>query len=226
MGAMLFLAACAGGGGGGAGREPDAWEEADTLPGGAGPTIRIVGTVRSLALEGGLYVIDGAGGTRYHPTNLPRAYRVDGKAIEADARRRDDVASIGMVGPMVELLRIRSRAAGGSVPAGLTGTSWRLRDLGGTLALDDVEATLEFVETGRAAGNASCNRFTGPVTVSGTSLGFGLQAVTRKMCPEAVMRQETAYLEALRDAERYEIEGSDLYIYIAGRTRPLRFTRR
>jgi len=36
-------------------------------------------------------------------------FRVDGLAVEADARRCDDVATIGMVGPVLELLRIRRR---------------------------------------------------------------------------------------------------------------------
>ena len=47
--------------------------------------------------------------TQYNPLNLPTESQVDGLAVEADTRRADDVASIGMVGPMVELLRIRRR---------------------------------------------------------------------------------------------------------------------
>lgn len=79
-------------------------------------TTRIAGPVTYMDLEGGLWVIRGPDGTNFHPTNLPEAYREDGLPIEAEVVRRDDVASIGMVGPIVDVVRIRrvdGEAAGG-----------------------------------------------------------------------------------------------------------------
>ena len=67
---------------------------------------RIGGTVRFLEVEGGVYVIR-TDDTDYDPTNLPESYRVDGLAVEADVLVRGDVASIRMVGPVVEVVRIR-----------------------------------------------------------------------------------------------------------------------
>src|SRR3954464_265007 len=219
----LFLAACASGG---AGRESNPWEE---LGHGeqSGPVFHLGGTVRHVELEGGLFVIDAADGTRYVPTNLPTDYQVEGLALEAEARRRDDMASIAMVAPLVELVRIRKAPAG--VPSGaayLVGTTWRLEDFPGTAVLDSATPTLEFPSEGQAAGSASCNRFTGPVTIAGDSVTFGPMATTRMACPEAVMGQESAYLEALGKAERFRAEGPLLYIYSAGREKPLRFIRR
>ena len=83
--------------------------------------------MRHLDLEGGVYVIEDAGGTRYTPMNLPEAFKQDRMAVEAQARRRDDVMSVSMVGPTVELLRIRERRGESSPPApskptGLAGT--------------------------------------------------------------------------------------------------------
>jgi hypothetical protein len=37
------------------------------------------------------------------------------------------------------------------------------------------------------------------------------------------MYQENQYLAALREAESFEIKGSSVYIYAAGRPEPLRF---
>jgi hypothetical protein len=74
---------------------------------GSGPIIRITGTVRYLPIEGGLFVIRDQEGSRYNPLNLPPEYRIDGLAVEATARRREDLLSVGMVGPIVELLQIR-----------------------------------------------------------------------------------------------------------------------
>ncbi len=99
----LFLAACASGG---AGRESNPWEELGRGEQ-SGPVFHLGGTVRHVELEGGLFVIDAADGTRYVPTNLPADYQLDGLALEAEARRRDDMASIAMVAPLVELVRIR-----------------------------------------------------------------------------------------------------------------------
>lgn len=109
----------------------DAWVNLRPDPSGSGPTDQISGTIRYLDLEGGLYVIQDAEGTSYNPMNLPEAFRVEGMAVEAEARRRDDIASIGMVGPVVELLRIRRRPGGDASANTLAGTEWRLGDLAG-----------------------------------------------------------------------------------------------
>jgi hypothetical protein len=70
--------------------------------------IRIVGTVRHLDVEGGQFVIaDEVNGRRFSPMNLPDSVQVDGTRVEADARRRAGTVSAGMVGPIVELIRIR-----------------------------------------------------------------------------------------------------------------------
>ena len=222
-GLTLFLAACASGG---AARESNPWEELGKGDQ-SGPIFHLGGTVRHVELEGGLFVIDAADGTRYVPTNLPKTYQVDGLALEAEARRRDDMASIAMVAPLIELVRIRKAAAGTESGAPyLVGTTWQLEDLAGAGVLDSSAATLEFPAEGKVAGSASCNRFGGPVTIAGDSIAFGPQAVTRMACPEPVMSQESAYLVALQHAERFRVEGPFLYIYGAGREKPLRFIRR
>jgi heat shock protein HslJ len=221
--ATLALAACAGAsaGGGGAGR----WTELEPESGNNGEVIEVAGTVHRLDIEGGVFVIENAEGTRFNPTNLPEAFKVEGKAVEAEARQREDVMSLGMVGPIVELLRIRERAGSASEAAApaLAGTRWRLEDLAGAGVIDDAQATLEFVDGGRAAGNTSCNRFTGTVTVSGSAIAFGALAATRRACAEAVMSQESRYLAALGQARRFEVSGSTLLIHPADGGPPLRF---
>lgn len=72
-------------------------------------TTRISGSVAYMDLEGGLYVLRADDGTNYDPTNLPRSYRTDGTAVEADVVVRDDMASLGMVGPIVDIVRIRAK---------------------------------------------------------------------------------------------------------------------
>ena len=109
----------------------------------------------------------------------------------------------------------------------LVGTAWRLEDLGGTTAIPGVEATLEFPEAGRAAGRGSCNRFFGTVEISGESIRFGPLAATKMACVDAAANaQETKYLEALQDAERFAFDGPALLVYSRGGSAPLRFIRK
>lgn len=98
--AALTLWSCAG---------TDDWVEQTPEPDVSAEMYRIAGTVRYMDIEGGLYVIDATDGTKYHPVNLPDSFKSDGMDVEADIRRRDDLTSIAMVGPMIEVLRIRPR---------------------------------------------------------------------------------------------------------------------
>jgi heat shock protein HslJ len=106
----------------------------------------------------------------------------------------------------------------------LVGTEWHLEDLGGVGVLVNVEATLTFPEAGKTAGNSSCNRFFGPVEITGASIHFGPLASTRMACPDAVANQEAKYLKALEGAERFAREGRHLMIYCKEMEKPLRFT--
>lgn len=206
------------------------WTEPPSADSSTASTLRIAGTVHHLDLEGGLFVIRDAGGTQYNPLNLPDAYQIDGVAVDVEARRRDDTASIGMVGPMIEILRIRKRAGIATEPAdeppasSLTGTAWRLEDLAGKGVVAGAQATLEFLADGRASGNGSCNRFNGVVTINGSAITFGGIAATRMACADnAANNQETAYFQALQDAERFEVDGQTLRIFSKNQSEPLRF---
>ena len=119
--------------------------------------------------------------------------------------------------------RAEDRVVAEARPPALWGTAWRLEDLAGAGVLDRVQATLEFPSEGRTSGNGSCNRFNGVATIDGSAIQFGGIAATRKACVEAVMNQEDKYFAALRDAERFEIDGQMLKVYVAGKAEPLRF---
>jgi heat shock protein HslJ len=112
-------------------------------------------------------------------------------------------------------------------PPGLAGTSWRLEALAGTMAVQGVDATLDFADGDRVSGNASCNRFTGTVKVSGSTITFGPLASTRMACAsEPANAQEMAYLKALSEAERFVLEGASLQIFSKGQADPLRLARK
>jgi heat shock protein HslJ len=126
-------------------------------------------------------------------------------------------------------VRVVRAAAGDVGPAArpLTGTAWVLEDLGGTAVLDRAKPTLEFADSGKVAGNASCNRFFGSVQLSGDSISFGPLGTTKMACADSsVGKQEATYLKALHDAERLQLDDRTLLIFSKGMTRPLRFTKK
>jgi heat shock protein HslJ len=107
----------------------------------------------------------------------------------------------------------------------LTGSEWLLEDLSGAGVIDNAQATLAFPEEGKVTGRGSCNRFFGPAKISGDSVQLGPLGATRMACPEAVMNQETKYVDALQKVERSEWKDPYLLLYEKGTEKPLRFTR-
>ena len=108
----------------------------------------------------------------------------------------------------------------------LIGTEWLLTDLAGTPVVPNSKASLSFFEAGRAAGNASCNRYTGGVEITGSTIKFGQLASTRMACVDsAVSSQEDLYLKALGAARRFERKEDSLLLYADGFDKPLRFSR-
>ena len=133
--------------------------------------------------------------------------------------------SWGWITPLlVALAGCGTRSA--TVETGLTGTAWVLEDLSGAGVVERGRATLEFDEAGRASGMGSCNRYSGPVTLTGDRISFGPLISTKMACvEEALTAQEGRFLGALEAAERYAVAGSELRIYIRGSPAPLRFSR-
>jgi heat shock protein HslJ len=106
----------------------------------------------------------------------------------------------------------------------LWGTEWQLKAIGTQPVMENSRASLQFPEVGRAAGNGSCNRFSGAVAMQGDHLSFEGIASTKMACAGQAMTQERSYLSALQKATRYERQGDTLLIHAAGLEQPLRFS--
>ena len=133
--------------------------------------------------------------------------------------------------PVLKASSIREAKTGARAPGEpksafkLVGTEWRLADLAGAAVLEHTQPTLAFPEAGRVAGNDSCNRFSGTAEVKRDTIKLGSLASTRMACPDAVMNQETKYLQALQTAEHFEWQDPYLIIRCKGFDKPLRFVR-
>jgi putative lipoprotein len=116
---------------------------------------------------------------------------------------KPSTAVIGLMLLVLAGCMISSRQATTDLP----GTSWSLVDLDGADPVEGAVPTLEFGDEGTVSGNASCNTFSGEVTIEGSELSFGPLATTRMACadPDAAA-QETAFLLALESVESYTID--------------------
>ncbi len=111
-------------------------------------------------------------------------------------------------------------------PPSLKGTEWLLTDLPGTTVIATSKASFSVLENGRAAGNASCNRFTAAIEINGNTIKFGSVASTRMVCgDEALTAQETKFLEFLSAANRFEMSDPYLLVFANGHDQPLHFIR-
>lgn len=75
--------------------------------------------------------------------------------------------------------------------------AWYPEYISGKPVIDYSPASMEFSNTGKVSGNASCNSFTGSYTLDRNALSISKVAITRKLCPEALMEQEQRFIEAL-----------------------------
>jgi hypothetical protein len=71
------------------------------------PDLSGEGMVEYIDVEGGCWGIE-SNGEIYEPLNLPAELREDGLPIEFVAIDRDDVGSVCMIGPIIELLRVEA----------------------------------------------------------------------------------------------------------------------
>ncbi len=112
----------------------------------------------------------------------------------------------------------------GSV-TGIYGGKWLVEDIDQTGVIDFARSTLAVNTSGGVSGSGACNRFQGSAEISGNSVKFGPMAMTRKMCPPAVMDQESKYMKALSGARTFKIEGAFLRFYDGAGKAVLRLTR-
>ena len=119
-----------------------------------------------------------------------------------------------------------------SSPAGPRGNEWRLVRWVANGAdkpiVPDSSVTIAFDPSGKIAGNASVNRFSGTFRfdVDGRlewpPSGF---ALTRMAGPQPLMMQERAFLESLRRTKLYRVDGQQLVLESRSGATVLTFTR-
>lgn len=107
--------------------------------------------------------------------------------------------------------------------APLAGRTWTLAEIEGQPVAAPGRTTLGFVEDGRVAGDAGCNRYAGPVEIEDGAMTFGALMATKRACEPAVLEQEVRFFEALRQVAAWRLENGALFLLDADDRSLLRF---
>ncbi len=99
-----------------------------------------------------------------------------------------------------------------SIYTPLIGHEWVIEDIAGRGVIDMSYASLVFLEEGRLAGNATCNRILGNYKISDRRIDIDSAGTTMMSCPEALMRQERVLLEMLPRVQSYRIDATNALI--------------
>ena len=117
---------------------------------------------------------------------------------------------------VITLLTILLSACGNIGGDPLNGTSWQLFSIGGVPPVAGTTVTLAF-ENGQVSGHSGCNSFGGEYRVSGDKLEFKQMMSTLMACADpAAMEQESIFMQALGDAQRFEVADGRLQIFRSG----------
>src|ERR1700680_2383601 len=103
-------------------------------------------------------------------------------------------------------------ATASTVP--LESTHWKLLEIGGMAAVgvsNANEASLVLNPEGKKlTGSTGCNPLLGSYKLRGGSLSFKPAGLTKMACPDALMKQEEAFVEILKETNKYRIVGATL----------------
>lgn len=103
-----------------------------------------------------------------------------------------------------------------AAPGTITGHTWHLRAVNNgkqavVSVIADTDPTTVFGTDGQVNGNATCNNYFGPYTITGTSLKIGPLGSTLMACPTTAQQdQETQFLAALQAATTFNVQGLTL----------------
>lgn len=96
-------------------------------------------------------------------------------------------------------------------PPNLNDTVWVAETLNGQPPVERSELTLGFFG-GQLIGSAGCNRFSGRYETSGINITFGQLATTGVPCPQVLLGQQNAYLDALETVATFQIVDKQLQL--------------
>jgi heat shock protein HslJ len=105
---------------------------------------------------------------------------------------------------------------GGEPASLLLGPEWVVESIDGNPVTAGSRVTIAFLDEGRVAGLASCNRYLASYELTGEGLSMDGGASTMMACAPALMEQERRFLDALGAVRRFEIAPDGALVLVAG----------
>jgi len=102
----------------------------------------------------------------------------------------------------IRVERVKSGAPEASGPNG----KWLTESIRGHGVIDDLQTMIEIAADGRVSGSGGCNHIAGQAEIQGERITFGPMISTKMACAPAVMDQESKFLAALGDVQRFKVE--------------------
>lgn len=107
-------------------------------------------------------------------------------------------------------------------PARLLAGDWVVTALDGAALPKGADVTLTFdIESGRVAGLAACNRYSGGYTLTGEGFAFGAMAGTRMACHSPLMETEAATFAAFARVTQFDISPDGSLLLKSDESTPL-----
>lgn len=102
---------------------------------------------------------------------------------------------------------------GGAAAADIGGIEWVATDIAGEPAIGGKPPTLRLLRDRTVAGgHAGCNIWSGAYRIERRRIALSDLTTTRRACAEPLMRQESAYLKLLSEANRYSATPTTLML--------------
>lgn len=120
----------------------------------------------------------------------------------------------------------RLAGCGGAPIALLAGGEWVVEDIDDGGIIDSSRVTLDIDRSGQVVGQGGCNRYFGPLTITGEGIAFGLLGATMMACGEALMTQERRFFDALAAVARFDLDPTGALLLIGADGRVLVRARR
>lgn len=94
--------------------------------------------------------------------------------------------------------------------ASITGIQWRPVTIRSEPVAEDSNMFVLFAVDGSISGNGGCNKFFGSLQTTDGGISVGELGATRMACPQQIMDQETAFMQALQDVASFKLGDNTL----------------
>lgn len=102
----------------------------------------------------------------------------------------------------IQVERVKSGKPEASDPSG----KWLAESIRKGGVIDNLQTVIDIASDGKVSGSGGCNRIAGKATISGVRITFGPMISTKMACAPAVMDQESKFLSALGDVQRFAVD--------------------